>query len=106
MDRAENEIEPVPVFLDPLPTSGGTFRIVIQLEASTNFHIGICVAQFIDFVEIDSFVIPVVIGKGDVGKPAFPRAIDPGLEKISTVRLDPVALRMRVVVGKELRVNG
>jgi hypothetical protein len=57
-------------------------------------------------VKIDSFVIPVVIGKGDVGEPAFSRTIDPRLEKFLIVALNAMTLRMRMVVGKELRVNG
>ncbi len=68
-----------------------------------NLHVGISRAQFFDFVKIDSFVIAIVIGKSDVGQPAFPGVIDPGLEEFLSVRLDPMALRMRMVIGERKR---
>ena len=54
MDRAEDEIEPVPVFLDPGPSGGGCFRIVIQFKAGANFQVGVRRPQSVDFLEIDT----------------------------------------------------
>ncbi len=48
-------------------------------------------------------MIAIVIGESDVGEPAFPGVIDPGLEEFLSVRLDPMALRMRVVIGEGKR---
>src|SRR5438270_4782070 len=98
MDRAENEIEPVPVFLDPGAAGGGSFRIVIQLYPSANFHVGIRRAQFVELIEIDPAVVTIVIGEGDIGQSAFPRAIDPRLEQCLRVGLDAMALRVAVVI--------
>jgi hypothetical protein len=53
------------------------------------------------FIEIDPGVITIVIGKRDVVQPAFPRAIDPGLKQRLRVGLNPMALRVAVVVGEE-----
>ena len=89
MNGAENEIELVPIFLDPRPSRCGRFRIVIELNAGADFDVGIRRAQFVDFIEIDSGVIAIVIGKGDVGQPACARAIDPWLEKLLGVRAEP-----------------
>ena len=76
-------------------------RIVIELNAGTDFHVGICGAQFVDFVEVDPFVVTIVIGERDIGEAAFAGAVDPGLEERLTVRLDAVALRVAVVVGEQ-----
>src|SRR6266513_343229 len=39
MDRAKNEIEFVPIFLDPISSRDGSLRIVVELYARANFHI-------------------------------------------------------------------
>ena len=105
MDRAENEVEPVPVFLHPRAPGCGSFRIVIELNPGVDLHLRIRRAQFIDLVEIDPGVIAIVISKGDIGQAPGARAIDPRLEKRLSVRLDSMTLRMGVIVGKQLRVN-
>ena len=101
MDRAEDEIEALPVFLDPALPRDGVDGIVIQFQARTDFDVRIRCAQLFDFIEIDSFVIPVVIGKGDVSEATFPRAVDPRLQQRLSVRLDAVTLRMSVIIGEQ-----
>lgn len=105
MDGAENEIEAVQVLLDPGATGRRSFRIVVELEAGPDFYVWIRCAQFVDLVEIDSRVITIVIGKGDVAQASRPGAVDPGLEQCLGERLDAVDLGMGVVIGKQLRVN-
>jgi hypothetical protein len=41
--------------------------IVIELNASSDSQIGISLSQMIDFIEVDSGVITIVIGESDVG---------------------------------------
>jgi hypothetical protein len=103
MDRAENEIEAVPVFLHPRASSRGRFRVVIQFEAGPDFHVGICCTEFIDFVKVDAGVVAIVIGESDVREAAFAGAIDPRLKERLTVRMNAVALGMGVVVGEEIQ---
>jgi hypothetical protein len=105
MNRAENKIEQAPIFLDPGAAGRGRLRIVIQLDPGTDFYVRISRAQFIDLIEIDPSVVTIVIGKCDVRQPASTRAIDPRLEKRLREGLDAMALRVGVVIGKELRVN-
>ena len=42
-------------------------RIVIELDSGANFHLRIRRTHLLDHIEIDSFVIAIVIGEGDVG---------------------------------------
>ena len=44
-------------------------------------------------------MITIVISKSDIEDPFGPRRIDPRLQKRLSVALDPVALRMAVVIG-------
>src|ERR1700730_15629981 len=104
MYGAEHEIETLPIFLHPLATRRGSFRIVIQLDACTDFHIRIFLAQLVDLIEIDAGVMTIVIGKRDIAEPAFTRRIRPRLQQFLRIRLHPMPLRMHVVVAKELIV--
>ena len=45
MNRTENEIEPVPILLDPVSTGGGSFGIVVQLDPGPNFYIRISLRE-------------------------------------------------------------
>jgi hypothetical protein len=56
-------------------------RIVIQLDAGANFQIGIRGAQFIDFIEIDSGMETIVIGKRNIVQTPRARAVDPWLQE-------------------------
>ena len=38
-----------------------------------NLHVRICFAQSLDFIEIDAFVVAIVIGEGDVAQAARAR---------------------------------
>ena len=105
MHRAEDKIELVPMLLDPVSAGRRVNRIVIELDAGADSQIGIFVPQTIDLIEVYSGVITIVIGKRDIDQPTFARAFDPWLEQRLRVRLDPVSLRVTVVVGKKLRVN-
>ena len=58
-------------------------------------------AQFFDFIEINSRVITIVIGKRDVAQPAAARVINPRLQQPLGVRLHTMSLRMHVIIGKE-----
>jgi hypothetical protein len=65
--RAENKIESVPMLLDPFSAGQRVNGIVIELNAGAESQIGISLPETIDFIEVDSGVITIVIGKGDVG---------------------------------------
>ena len=54
MHRAEHEIEPVPVRLDPAPAGGAGHGIVVQFDARADSHVRDCFAQRVDRVEIDA----------------------------------------------------
>jgi hypothetical protein len=45
-------------------------------------------------------MITIVISEGDIEDPFGPRRIDPRLQKRLSVALDPVALRVSVVIGE------
>src|SRR4051812_40084163 len=94
VDGAENEIEAIPVLLDPGTARPGSFRIVVELETRPDFHVGVGVAQFVDLVEIDARVIAIVIGKRDVAQTPAAGAVDPGLEQSLRERLNTMALRV------------
>jgi hypothetical protein len=98
MNRAENEIQLVPVFLDPVSARDRSFGIVVELDASANLYVRIRGADFIDFIKIDSSVETIVIGKRDVAQSARPCAVDPWLEQFLRVRLNAMSLRMAVVI--------
>src|SRR5207249_11909263 len=57
--------------------------------------------QTIEFIEIDAGMITIVIGEGDIDDPFDLRRIDPGLQERLSVMLDPVALRVTVVIGEK-----
>ena len=101
MDRAENKIEPVPIFFDPLSPDDRRLRIVIELDAGANFDVRISGAQFIDLVKIDSAMEAIVISKRDIAQTAPPRAVDPWLQQIPRIRLNAMSLRMGMVIGEK-----
>ncbi len=103
MNGAEDEIEFVPVSFHPGTSSRRSFGIVIQLNASTDFYVGIATAQQFDLIEIDTGMIAIVIGKGDVNQPENARAIDPWLQQFLGVALNAVPLRVRVIIREERR---
>ena len=65
--RAENKIESVPMLLDPFSAGWRVNGIVIELNASSDSQIGMSLPQMIDFIEVDSGVITIVISESDVG---------------------------------------
>jgi hypothetical protein len=79
MNRAENEIEPLPILLDPFSPNRAGFWIVVELNAGTNFYVRISFPQPIEFVEIDSGMITVVIGESEIGDAPAPRRVNPWL---------------------------
>ena len=81
MDRAEDEIEPLPILLHPGAAGRRMDRVVIELDAGADFQIGIGRAQSFDFVEIDALVITIVIRQGDVAQTDLARVIRPRLEQ-------------------------
>ena len=76
-------------------------RIVVELDARANFHVRIALAEPIEFIEIDSRVIAVVIGEGDVAQARSAGAVDPRLQQRLRIRLNAMTLRMRVVIGEK-----
>ena len=79
MNRAENEIESFTVLLNPFPPSPAGFRIVIELNAGTNFYARIFFPKPVEFIEIDSGMIAVMISESDISDPLAPRRVDPWL---------------------------
>ena len=101
MDGAEDEIEPVPVLLDPGAARGGVDRIVIQLDPGADFEIGIGCAQPVDLVEVDAGVVAIVIRQGDIAQADVAGVIGPRLEELLRVGLEAMPLRMQMVIGEE-----
>jgi hypothetical protein len=64
---AENKIEFVPMLLNPFSPGRRMNGIVIELNAGAESQIRISLSQMIDFIEVDSGVITIVVGKSDVG---------------------------------------
>jgi hypothetical protein len=93
------------MLLNPFSASRRVDGIVIELNASADSQIGISLPQTIDFIEVDSSVITIVIGKGYVGQTDLTRRIRPGLKQRLRVMLHPMSLRMSVVIGEELIVR-
>ncbi len=79
--------------------------IVIEFNASADSKIRISLPQTIDFIEVDSGMITIVIGKGDVDQTEFTRRIRPGLKQRRRVTLHPMSLWMSVVIGEEVIVR-
>src|SRR5947208_14187702 len=67
MNRAQDKIELVPMLLNPVSASRRVDWVVIELDDRANAQIRISFPQPIDFIEVDSCVITVVIGESDVG---------------------------------------
>ena len=102
---AQDKVEFVPMLLNPFSAGRRVDGIVIELNASADSQIGISLPQTIDFIEVDSRVITIVIGKGYVGQTDLTRRIRPGLKQRLRVMLHPMSLRMSVVIGEELIVR-
>src|SRR6267378_7964319 len=85
MNRAEHEIEFVPILFDPFSSGTRSLRIVIELDAGTDFQIGIRDAQFIDFIEIDSGMETIVIGKRNIVQTARAHTVDTALREFSSI---------------------
>src|SRR5438094_7585691 len=67
MNRAQDKIELVPMLLNPVSASRRVDWVVIELDACANSQIGISFPQTIDFIEVDSGMITIVICESDVG---------------------------------------
>ena len=67
MNRPEHKIELVPMFLNPVSASRGVSRVVIELDARADLQIRISFAHTINFIEVDSGVITIVISESNVG---------------------------------------
>ena len=101
MNRAEHEIEFVPILFDPFSSGTRSLRIVIELDAGTDFQIGIRGAQFIDFIEIDSGMETIVIGKRNIVQTARARTVDPRLQEFSRIALNAMSLRMGMIIAEK-----
>jgi hypothetical protein len=67
MNRAQDKVELVPMLLNPIPSGPRVNGIVVELDPGADSQIGISFPQTIDFIEADSGVIAIVIGKSDIG---------------------------------------
>src|SRR4029450_11316057 len=105
MHGAQDKIEFVPMLLNPFSADRRGNGVVIELNCRADFQIGISPPQPIDFIEVDSGMITIVIGKGYVGQTELTRRIRPGLKQRRRVMLHPMSLRMSVVIGEELIVR-
>src|SRR5262249_59665919 len=90
--RAQDKIEIVPMLLNPFAAGSRVIGIVIELAASADVEIGISLSQTSDFIEVDSSVITIVIGKRYVGQTRLTRRIRPGLEQNRRVSRHPSCL--------------
>src|SRR5438067_10748323 len=106
VNGTEDEIEPLPILLDPFSSSRARFRVVIKLNPGANLYVRILFTQTIEFIEIDASMITIVIGEGDINDSFGPRRIDPRLQKRLSVILDPVALRVGVIIAEQNWSNG
>ena len=80
MDRAEDEIEPVPIFLHPFTSGVGMDGVVIQLNPGANSEIRVGIAKAVDHIEVDALMITIVISKCEIAQTDFARVIGPGLQ--------------------------
>ena len=101
VDGPEDEIESLPILLDPFSSSATCLWVVIKLDPGANFYTRIFFTQTIEFIEIDAGMITIVISEGDIDDPFDLRRIDPGLQEGLSVMLDPVALWVTVVIGEK-----
>ena len=104
--RSKDEIQFVPMLFHPSPAGRRMHGVVIQLNPRANLYVRVRFAQAFDLVEVDSFMVAVVVGKGDVAQSARARRVHPGLQERARVRLHPMSLRVRVVIGEELHCRG
>ena len=102
---AQDKIEFVPMLLNPFSAGRRVDGIVIEFNASADSQIRISLPQTIDFIEVDSGMITIVIGKGDVDQTELTRRIRPGLKQRRRVTLHPMSLWMSVVIGEEVIVR-
>src|SRR5881396_103755 len=63
MNRAQDKIEFVPMLLNPVSAGRRVDWVVIELDARADSQIGISFPQTIDFIEVDSCVITIVISQ-------------------------------------------
>ena len=106
VDGTEDEIESRPISLDPISSGGTRLRIVIKLDPGPNFDVRIFFTQTIKFIEIDAGMITIVISEGDIANSFGPRRIDPRLQELLSVALDPVTLRMTMVIREKNGIGG
>ena len=105
MNRPENKIEFVPVPFDPMSPCAGSFGIVVELDPGPNLYVRISRTEPFNFVKVNAGVKTIMIGAGNIVQPATPRAIDPRLQQFPRVSLDPVPLRMGMVIRERLIVD-
>ena len=98
VNGAQNEIEFVPVFLYPFASGRRMDGIIVEFDTGTNFEIRIVFAQAVDLGEINAFMISVMIREGEINQTKFSRLIRPRLQKLRKIPLDPVSLRMGMVI--------
>src|SRR3984893_2603819 len=98
VNRTQNQVESVPIFLYPVQPAFRSDRIIVQLDADEYVDIRILISYPINPVENYSITISVVIGESDAFDPAFPASLDPRLKHFDRIRAQAMGLGMGVVI--------
>jgi hypothetical protein len=78
MHRSQNEIEPIPIGLDPSQTASGGCGIVIQFDSSQDLNIRKLSAQGIKYAEVNACQVPVVVRERNASDSPRAASFDPG----------------------------
>ena len=89
------------MLFDPFAASRRLDWIGIKLDTGTDSQVGISFPQPINFIQIDSCVVTIVIRKSDILQPYSARRVRPGLKQRLCVPLYAMPLRVHMVVGKQ-----
>ena len=73
-------------------------RVVIQFDAGADFYVRVLFPNTFDDIEIDAFMIPVVIRECDVPRKPILRAESTHGRKLNGIPLNPMPLRMAVII--------
>ncbi len=99
MHRTQHEIQAMPVPLHPGAAGGAADGIDVEFDPRADAEIGVGLAQPIDRLKVHAGVIPIMIGERKIRDSPGARHIGPGLQQRGGVRLVPVSLRVRMIIG-------
>ena len=104
VDRSQDEIELLPVPLDPPAAGRRGDRVIIQFDSDENFNILVLLSQTLDDFKVNAGVVAIMIGEGDTPNLSLAGSMNPGLQKLQCIRADLMPLRMSVIIaGKHSR---